>query len=1356
LRVVHHGVRDGFWDGVERRFGGFLEGRTSLSEAAAADVRYEVTRFHPGEGADRVLRGKPVEVTVQNGLGQVKTTTHTEWAAHPVTYTPTPPQPLDPLLRVAVTREVRAADHEGVIDPGEPIETLSWNVFDDQARVIEQHQRGRLDLEGDESVTKTTYATDDTTSWIRDRVCETRLESATGEVISRARTYFGGPTGSLEPLCQIGFGLERQVEGWLEGAAAPWIVQSSVEYSAAWNPTLVYADGVTRQLAYDADDLYLLSESVTPQAGTTLTWTMDWDEDRGLPETLTDPAGVVTTVSHDELGRLATLAEGTNPAHTHYVYDWTAPYPTTTTFTFDKSVAALGAFSGSFVEGSGWRQMSTVANGAGEALFSATRLADDRWAVSGWTERDHRGRPIRSVDAFHWEYADVRPATPPAGWPEQTATYDAFDRIVEQELPTGAKQSVEYAAFSEIHSGDDLSPVTTTFDGQGRITRTERTIDMVTESVDATYDPAGRILAMSLQSGAVTHAFAYDTLGRLIFATDPDIGDRHLRYNDANFLVEHENAEGEIVELDYDGAGRLVGQSGDGGSFTFHYDETQAETTAGRVLGRLAWVSEPTGVVELAYDAYGRRESLSRSINSLSATETLAYSPSGLVLTSAHDANFTAEMSYDDGGRLVAISDGTANLWQVLDQDAAGRILLEQFGNGVEQTTDRDELGQPDRVQIIDQTGATARSLYDVVLQRNAYGAITTVADNDGAGLDHSATFTYDGAARLTASTLAGGSGSGGYSFGYTYDGLQNMIERSASGPSALGALVGTYRYAESGAGPRQLTSVLKPDASVHSFSYDLAGRQLTDGGTTMTYNGLDQLVAVQPPTGNPVTYAYGYDGLRVLTIHPDGTVERWFAESLRQLGDERHHYVRAGSRTLARVTMEDTSPGGGNLAPPPPSSSTWHRAVPTAIALALLALLAAMLRRRNRWSLAPAAAALIAFGSCGLFGSGQKSSWVHQQTLYFHHGVAPGPVMMTRDDATVFSERRYEPFGQPIDELAEDPLPGTGTQTGPIDFLAEPLNSLNKPTDPTTGFSYHGARWMASTTARWLTPDPPVKAPDPKFMAEPWGLHPYQYVEQNPVLYWDPDGRDGGFWDRFFGGVDVVFGAGEMVLGGLGVVAPEPTTSVGGALLMTHGADQVWSGWDRLWGGSQDRFLFQGLDAIIDKLGGGPRTKLVARVTVDGAWGGYGGGYAAALRGTAKRAAQASGSSAAASRSAGEISSYQAYLQGEAGLDATLAPGGILDLYIKVGPNTPTGGQMFTEAMWMFGDRVKAIRGTWLNVPGLKDNFVKYKELIKNLSDEQAALGTFTGKMAQRFGFDQAEIIEDTARAVTVIFTRD
>lgn len=77
--------------------------------------------------------------------------------------------------------------------------------------------------------------------------------------------------------------------------------------------------------------------------------------------------------------------------------------------------------------------------------------------------------------------------------------------------------------------------------------------------------------------------------------------------------------------------------------------------------------------------------------------------------------------------------------------------------------------------------------------------------------------------------------------------------------------------------------------------------------------------------------------------------------------------------------------------------------------------------------------------------------------------------------------------------------LVGGGSQTGPIDYTVDSHNILNKKTDPATGWSYHGARWMAPETARWLTPDPPVKAPDPKFLREPFDLHPYQYVRQTP-----------------------------------------------------------------------------------------------------------------------------------------------------------------------------------------------------------------------------------------------------------------
>ena len=100
---------------------------------------------------------------------------------------------------------------------------------------------------------------------------------------------------------------------------------------------------------------------------------------------------------------------------------------------------------------------------------------------------------------------------------------------------------------------------------------------------------------------------------------------------------------------------------------------------------------------------------------------------------------------------------------------------------------------------------------------------------------------------------------------------------------------------------------------------------------------------------------------------------------------------------------------------------------------------------------------------------------------------------MMTDSNGDVFEERRYEPFGVDID--AYSGVAGGVGASGSIDFAAEPTNILNKASDEDTKWSYHGARWVSPQTARWHTPDPIVKAPDAKFMAEPWALHPYQYV---------------------------------------------------------------------------------------------------------------------------------------------------------------------------------------------------------------------------------------------------------------------
>jgi RHS repeat-associated protein len=249
-----------------------------------------------------------------------------------------------------------------------------------------------------------------------------------------------------------------------------------------------------------------------------------------------------------------------------------------------------------------------------------------------------------------------------------------------------------------------------------------------------------------------------------------------------------------------------------------------------------------------------------------------------------------------------------------------------------------------------------------------------------------------------------------------------------------------------------------------------------------------------------------------VVTRDAAGKRTFWLTPNVFELDGVRTHYVRVGDRILARLTVQK-DPAAGAIAGLLTVDATRLGVAAIAAALVLLALFQAR-RSRRAWTvrIAGVTVASLLVASCTGGGTlGQVSgavSWQPATTLYFHKGVGAGPTLVTDIAGAVFEERRYEPFGAAVDSYQ------AGASYPGIDYRRDPINSLNQPSDPDTSWSYHGARWLAPETGRWLTPDPPVTKPDAKFMAEPWALHPYQYVKQNPVLYWDPDGNADAFID--------------------------------------------------------------------------------------------------------------------------------------------------------------------------------------------------------------------------------------------------
>jgi RHS repeat-associated protein len=317
-------------------------------------------------------------------------------------------------------------------------------------------------------------------------------------------------------------------------------------------------------------------------------------------------------------------------------------------------------------------------------------------------------------------------------------------------------------------------------------------------------------------------------------------------------------------------------------------------------------------------------------------------------------------------------------------------------------------------------------------------------------------------------------------------------------------------------------------------YDYDLAGRQTRDRDAKLLYDPWNQLKEIQLNTTTSPKYndgrtvvaekhTYGFDGTRTSTTTNPGAANA--AVRVQITPDDvihdgkREHYVRLGSRIVARLAMTasgtlalNNSPGAragaerlpaGLPLPAPSSPPAW-----LVLGFAAVVLAAAVLRtwrRGRRWAPSFWGVALLG-ASCQMFGQGvigNSSSLLLAEKVYFHTSLGAGPSLITRQDGTILEERRFEPFGVPINAFRSG-RPGVAA----VDLVTDPQSVVGKQADASNGFTDHGARWLSSQSGRWLTPDAATRLSVKQYVTAPWSINPYQYVQQNPMRSWDPDGR--------------------------------------------------------------------------------------------------------------------------------------------------------------------------------------------------------------------------------------------------------
>lgn len=513
---------------------------------------------------------------------------------------------------------------------------------------------------------------------------------------------------------------------------------------------------------------------------------------------------------------------------------------------------------------------------------------------------DMLGRVEKAVDAEGRERsasytANIDPATQTQGSGTGASTtsygYDANagESLTDVTSQGGAATTYEYAntaaasKYSPSSMTDDAGNSSLyTYNGTGnQLTST----DALAAESTLTYNADGTVATATApgNTGNPT-TYGYDATKQLVSITPPtgtSLGVREMTYDAYGRLATATNGDGETTSYDYDRIDLLT--SVDYASTTETPDITYDYDTAGRLATR----ADASGTTTYSYDAMSRLTSRVHSED----VETVEYGyDKSSRLKTTTDGRGTTEYLYDDAGVQ------TAQVTRLNGDEAWTRFAIDDKGRRTDtwMRTNEDNTAWAAHSQTIYDAsgrvsgikaesamwGSDITPVVDLTFCHTAGTAApdcTASAAGDRSMIQwrrdnitgQTASYTYDGANRLTGVSVSAGTDGDGdpipaETYTYTYDVRGNRL--TATGPDGTrtraynaGNQTTTAGFAYDGAG--NLTE--DPEAGDLGYS---AGDQLstvTNSAGTWTYQyaglGNNELIAqTNPNGGTSYSYAYG------------------------------------------------------------------------------------------------------------------------------------------------------------------------------------------------------------------------------------------------------------------------------------------------------------------------------------------------------------------------------------------------------------------------------------------------------------------------------------------------------------------
>jgi RHS repeat-associated protein len=533
----------------------------------------------------------------------------------------------------------------------------------------------------------------------------------------------------------------------------------------------------------------------------------------GQPLTITDPNGVVTTLTYDARMRLTSRQIGSETTGYSYypigLLDLvTLPDGGTIQYTYDAA-----------------HRLTDITDGLGNHIHytldnAGNRTAENTYDPGSTLRRTH----TRVINALNQLYQDVNAAgtsavTTTFGYDNDgnqisiaaplsrnTANqYDALNRLTQITDPNSGVTQLGYDANDNLASVQDPRSLATGYghNGLGDVTQQ---VSPDTGTTTNTYDSGGNLKTATDARGAVA-TYAYDALNRVT----------QVAYTD------------QTINFTYDagtnGMGRLTGATDANHALSWTYDALGRVTGKGQTVGSITksvgyayingdLVSMITPSSQTITYGYNNHQITSVALNGTTITSGVSYFPFGPVsgwnwgnsttasrtydtdakITQISTAGNTINFGYDNAFRITGITDTgiSANSWTL------GYDSLDRLTSAAETTA---TLGwtYDANGNRLSQTGSNASTFTPSTTSNqlnSVTGALSSTYGYDGAGNATSYagnSFTFNQRGRASIATGAGGTTN------YVYNALGQLIEKYGTGATTLimydeaGHLVGEY-----------------------------------------------------------------------------------------------------------------------------------------------------------------------------------------------------------------------------------------------------------------------------------------------------------------------------------------------------------------------------------------------------------------------------------------------------------------------------------------------------------------------------------------------------------------------------------